>query len=96
VTVLTVLATAAAKTASGSSNAPGALAFLVIFGMAIILVFLFRSMSKHLRKVTDPNRQGAAASSAEDAGTPGPGNPVGAASPPPYSTGAPGEPSGKS
>jgi hypothetical protein len=30
---------------------PGTVAFLVIFGMAVICVFLFRSMSKHLRKV---------------------------------------------
>jgi hypothetical protein len=30
---------------------PGTVAFLVIFGMAVIMVFLFRSMSKHLRKV---------------------------------------------
>ena len=38
--------------ASASSSAePGTLAFLVVFGMAVILVFLFRSMSRHLRKV---------------------------------------------
>jgi hypothetical protein len=34
-----------------SSAAPGTLAFVIVFGMAIVLVFLFRSMSKHLRKV---------------------------------------------
>jgi hypothetical protein len=66
VTVLTVLA-AAAKTASGSSNAPGALAFLVVFGIAVVLVFLFRSMSKHLRKVNEAGRPDTAASSGEDA-----------------------------
>jgi hypothetical protein len=38
--------------ASASSSAePGTLAFLVVFGMAVVLVFLFRSMSRHLRKV---------------------------------------------
>jgi hypothetical protein len=37
--------------AAGSSDAPGTLGFLVIFGMAIILFFVFRSMAKHLRKV---------------------------------------------
>jgi hypothetical protein len=38
--------------ASASSNAePGTIAFIVVFLMAVILVFLFRSMSKHLRKV---------------------------------------------
>ena len=30
---------------------PGTVAFLVIFGMGVICFFLFRSMSKHLRKV---------------------------------------------
>jgi hypothetical protein len=37
--------------AAGSSDAPGTLGFLVIFGMAVILFFVFRSMAKHLRKV---------------------------------------------
>jgi len=36
---------------SSNSVEPGTLAFLVVFGMAVVLVFLFRSMSKHLRKV---------------------------------------------
>lgn len=35
---------------------PGTTAFLVIFGMAVILVFVFRSMAKHLRKVQDAAR----------------------------------------
>jgi hypothetical protein len=44
--------------ASASSDAaPGALAFLVIFGMAVVLFFLFRSMSKHLRKVNEVARR---------------------------------------
>jgi hypothetical protein len=39
--------------AAASSNdvAPGTLGFLVVFGMAVLLFFLFRSMSKHLRRV---------------------------------------------
>jgi hypothetical protein len=38
--------------ASANSNAePGTLAFIIVFGMAVALVFLFRSMSKQLRKV---------------------------------------------
>ena len=37
--------------ASSNSVQPGTLAFLVVFGMAVVLVLLFRSMSKHLRKV---------------------------------------------
>jgi hypothetical protein len=47
---------------------PGTIAFLVIFGMAVIMVFLFRSMSKHLRKVQMAARaeQEAAARAAKD------------------------------
>jgi hypothetical protein len=35
----------------GLIDQPGTVAFLVIFGMAVILFFLFRSMAKHLKKV---------------------------------------------
>lgn len=52
--------------AAASSNdvAPGALGFLVVFGMAVLLFFLFRSMSKHLRKVNAaPSRDQADAES---------------------------------
>jgi hypothetical protein len=35
---------------------PGTVAFLVVFGMSVVCVFLFRSMSKHLRKVSDAAR----------------------------------------
>jgi hypothetical protein len=35
---------------------PGTVAFLVVFGMGVILVFLFRSMSRHLRKVNQAAR----------------------------------------
>ena len=45
--------TVLAATSASSSAQPGTLAFLVIFGMAIVLFFLFRSMSKHLRKVKE-------------------------------------------
>jgi hypothetical protein len=37
--------------ASSNSVAPGTLGFIVVFGMAVVLFFLFRSMSRHLRKV---------------------------------------------
>jgi phosphotransferase system glucose/maltose/N-acetylglucosamine-specific IIC component len=40
---------------------PGTVAFLVVFGMAVILYFVFRSMSKHLRKVNEMARQEAEA-----------------------------------
>lgn len=45
--------------AAASSNdvAPGTLGFLVVFGMAVVLFFLFRSMSKHLRKVNAAARK---------------------------------------
>ena len=32
---------------------PGTLGFLVVFGLGIILYFLFRSMAKHLRRVNE-------------------------------------------
>jgi hypothetical protein len=38
--------------ALSSSAEPGTLGFLVVAGMGVILVFLFRSMSKHLRRVS--------------------------------------------
>jgi hypothetical protein len=44
---------------------PGTVAFLVVFGMGVMLYFIFRSMSRHLRKVNDAAR--AAADAAESA-----------------------------
>ncbi len=35
----------------GILDQPGTVAFLVIFGMGVILFFVFRSMAKHLRNV---------------------------------------------
>ena len=49
------LAAAAAKSTSAWDQ-PGTLAFLVIFGMGVILYFVFRSMSKQLRKVREAAR----------------------------------------
>jgi len=43
--------TTLAAASASSSAAPGTLAFIVVFGMAVVLTVLFRSMSKHLRKV---------------------------------------------
>jgi hypothetical protein len=56
---------------------PGTLGFLVVFGMAILLFFVFRSMARHLRKVNaaaaaEAARQeetAAAASSSKDQGS---------------------------
>ena len=47
-----------------NSAAPGTLGFLVVAGMGVILVFLFRSMTKHLRKVSGNGRGDMAGSSA--------------------------------
>jgi hypothetical protein len=47
------LAAAAAAKSPSAWAEPGTLGFLVVFGMAIILFFVFRSMSKHLRKVRE-------------------------------------------
>lgn len=35
----------------GLIDQPGTVAFLVVFGMGVLLFFLFRSMSRHLRTV---------------------------------------------
>ena len=53
--------------AAASSNdvAPGTLGFIVVFGMAVVLFFLFRSMSKHLRKINGVPPKGRAARSAQ-------------------------------
>ncbi len=41
----------ALATSQGLLDQPGTVAFLVIFGMGVILFFVFRSMAKHLRKI---------------------------------------------
>lgn len=46
----------ASKTSSTLLDQPGTLGFLVVFGMGVILYFVFRSMAKHLRKVNDMAR----------------------------------------
>lgn len=47
--------------AASGADAPGTLGFLVVFGMGVVLFFVFRSMAKHLRKVNNAARQDAAA-----------------------------------
>ena len=54
---------------------PGTLGFLVVFGMGVILYFVFRSMAKHLRRVNE-------AAAAEQAAQGGPDATVTAASRP--------------
>ena len=58
--MLIVLAAAGATKTSLLAQ-PGTVAFLVVFGMAVILYFVFRSMSKHLRKVNQMARDEAEA-----------------------------------
>lgn len=73
---------------SNNSVAPGTLGFLVVFGMAVVLTLLFRSMTKHLRKVNQAARDneqasapGASASSVDDPAVgPGGTTPAGSAS----------------
>jgi hypothetical protein len=45
---------------------PGTLGFLVVFGMGIILFFLFRSMTRHLRKVNGAAAAAAAEQASQD------------------------------
>ena len=58
--------------AASSSNStslfdqPGTLGFLVVFGMAVILYFVFRSMSKQLAKVRAAARAEEAAAAKAD------------------------------
>ena len=58
---------------SSNDVAPGTLGFLVVAGMGVVLFFLFRSMSKHLRKVNDQARreEEASAALADDAAVTG-------------------------
>jgi hypothetical protein len=72
------LAAAAAKSVSAWDQ-PGTLGFLMVFGMAVILFFVFRSLAKHLRKINEAARLEAA--QAEQAGTGQAGNGPGSDSP---------------
>ena len=56
----------------GLLDQPGTVAFLVIFGMGVILFFVFRSMAKHLRKINMAARAEAEAA-AKAAGSDAPG-----------------------
>jgi hypothetical protein len=60
--------TVLASSSTSLFDQPGTLGFLVIFGMGIVLYFVFRSMARHLRKVNNAAREEAAAAfSAEQA-----------------------------
>jgi hypothetical protein len=67
------LAAAAAKSVSAWDQ-PGTLGFLMVFGMAVILFFVFRSLAKHLRKINEAARLEAAnAEAGQDSVQPAPG-----------------------
>ncbi len=69
---MTVLA--ASQTSQSVLDQPGTVAFLVVFGMGVLLFFVFRSMARHLRKVSMAARaEEEAAARAEQAG-PGDGS----------------------
>jgi uncharacterized protein with FMN-binding domain len=64
-----VIALAAASSGSASAwDQPGTLGFLVVFGMSVALYFVFRSMSRHLRKVNQAARTEAEAAEKADGG----------------------------
>ena len=66
---MTVLAAASPS----AFDQPGTLGFLVVFGLGVILYFVFRSMAKHLRRVNE-------AAAAEETAAGHPGDTVTAAS----------------
>jgi hypothetical protein len=64
-----VIALAAASSQSTSAwDQPGTLGFLVVFGMSVVLYFVFRSMSRHLRKVNEAARAQEQAAAKADSG----------------------------
>jgi hypothetical protein len=57
---LGVLAAVAASSSASDNIEPGVLGFLVVAALGVALVFLLRSMNKHLRKLPpDPSAPGA-------------------------------------
>jgi hypothetical protein len=75
-----VIALAASSSSTSVFDQPGTLGFLVVFGMAVILYFVFRSMTKHLRKVNAAAR--AEAAKAEAVKADAHGQPAGNVAPP--------------
>jgi hypothetical protein len=75
-----VIALAASSSSTSVFDQPGTLGFLVVFGMAVIMYFVFRSMTKHLRKVNAAAR--AEAAKAEAVQAEAHGQPAGNVAPP--------------
>jgi hypothetical protein len=59
-----VIPLAASSSSTSAWDQPGTLGFLVVFGMGVVLYFVFRSMSRHLRKVNETARAQAGAEEA--------------------------------
>ena len=57
---MTGLAVTGLAASTSTFDQPGTLGFLVVFGMGVVLFFVFRSMAKHLRRVNDAARAQAA------------------------------------
>ena len=53
---MTELAVSAAAKSTSAWDQPGTLGFLVVFGLAVILFFVFRSLNRHLRKINEAAR----------------------------------------
>jgi hypothetical protein len=59
----------AATSSSINDVEPGVLAFLIVAGIGVVLVFLLRSMNKQFRKITpDPSADPAAFTSGQGSG----------------------------
>jgi hypothetical protein len=58
---LTALGAPVLAASTSAFDQPGTLGFLVVFGMGVILYFVFRSMARHLRKVNTAAREAEAA-----------------------------------
>lgn len=63
-----IVLAAAASSSTSVFDQPGTLGFLVVFGMGVVLYFVFRSMSRHLRKVNEAARAEAAEAESATAG----------------------------
>ena len=59
---------AASSSSASLFDQPGTLGFLVVFGMGVILYFVFRSLTRHLRRINDAARAEAMRDEAEAAG----------------------------
>jgi hypothetical protein len=70
---LGVLAALAASSSSSNDVEPGVLGFLVVAGIAVVLVFLLRSMNKQFKKIAPTADGGTGHDSEAGPGTETPG-----------------------